>query len=68
VQTARNLTIRLGSLFVFNFKISLQHLVLNCIGKCMFDVCPIVFDLKEKDASSLFASIMLQCKTLWRFQ
>ena len=26
-----------------------------CIGKCLSDVCQIVFGVKQKDASSLFA-------------
>ena len=69
MQTARNTTIRLGpSIYLIyhsvwnpNETVVIGRIVIKCncitvrIGKCLSDVCPIVFGLKEKDASSLFA-------------
>ena len=69
MQTARNPTIRLGRSFYLisqsvwnrNETVVIGRIVIKCncntvrIGKCLCDVCPIVFGLKQKDVSSLFA-------------
>ena len=71
MQTARNPTIRLGRSFYLislsvwnpNETVLIGRIVIksNCItvriGKCLCDVCQIVFGLKQKDASSLFPFI-----------
>ena len=69
MQTARNNTIPLGRSFylisqsVWNTyeATMIGRIVIKCncitvrIGKCLCDVCLIVFGLKQKDTSSLFA-------------
>jgi hypothetical protein len=69
VQSARNPTIRLGRSFYLisqsvwnpNETIMIGGIVIKCnciavrIGKCLCAVCLIVFGLKQKGASSLFA-------------
>ena len=69
MQTARNTTIQLGRSFYLisqsvwnsNGTVVNGRIVIKCncstvrIGKCLCAVCQIVFGLKQKDASSLFA-------------
>ena len=69
MQTARNPTIRLGRSFYLipqsvwnpNETIVIGRILIKCncitvrISKCLSAVCPIVFGVKQKDASPLFA-------------
>jgi len=69
VQTAINPTIRLGRSFYLisqsvcnpNETVVIGTIVIKCncievrIGKCLCAICQIVFGLKQKDESSLFA-------------
>ena len=82
MQTSRNLTIRLGgsvclichSVWYRCEDIMIGRIVIKCncitvrIGKCLCDVCQIVFGVKQKDVSSLLLSTLLQRTPLWSLQ